>query len=188
MFRLAVAVPTALMILALGTSTSFAEQLVTLPGGTAIKVHVVEAVSSATAHKGDTVDIRSVDSVAFEGWVVVPENAHGQAEIIEAEPAGKHGHPGKLLLKFDWMYSADGGKVQLSDINTAHSGQSAKGTSSTATIAGTVLLGPVGLFAHNFVKGHDIVLDASNTLTCLVDHTVHVQAVHRSAQTGNYDR
>jgi len=185
--RFSAIAPAALLIVALGTSTSFAQQLVTVPGGTSIKVRATESISSATAHKGDVLEIRSIDPVILNGWVVVPENSQGQAEVVDAEPAGKHGHPGKLLLKYDWIYSADGGRIQLSDVSTTQSGQNAKGSSSTATIAGTVLLGPVGLFAHNFVKGHDVVLDGDKTLTCVVDHTVHVQAVKRSAQTESYD-
>jgi hypothetical protein len=177
-----------MLVMALDTSISLAKQTITLPGGTPIKVHTSESLSSATARKGDLLEIRALDPVVLNGWIVVPENARGQAEVTEAEPAGKHGHPGKLVIKYDWIYSADGGKIQLSEINTTQSGQNAKGASSTATIAGTVLLGPVGLFAHNFVKGHDVMLDASKTLTCIVDHTVHVEAVKSSTQTENYDR
>lgn len=186
--RFSAVAPITLVIAALGTSASFARQPVTLPGGTPIKIRSVDSVSSAKAHKGDLLEIRAADSVIVNGWIVVPENARGQAEVTDAEPAGKHGHPGKLVLKYDWIYSADGGRVALSDISTTQAGQNKKGTSTTATIAGTVLLGPVGLFTHNFVKGRDVVLEPNTMLTCLVDHTVHVIAVKRSAQTENYDR
>jgi len=188
MIRFSAVAPIALLITALGASASFARQPVTLPGGTPIKVRSIESVSSAKAHKGDLLEIRSVDAVVLDGWIVVPENARGQAEVLDAEPAGKHGHPGKLVLKYDWIYSADGGRIALSEISATQSGQNKKGTSSTATIAGTVLLGPVGLFTHNFVKGRDVMLEPSTMLTCVVDHTVHVQAAKRSAQTENYDR
>lgn len=177
-----------LLAAALSASPSFARQLVTLPGGTPIKIRSVEAVSSETAHKGELLEIRAVDPIVLDGWIVVSENARGQAEVIDAEPAGKHGHPGKLVLKYDWIYSSDGGRIALSEINTTQAGENKKGTSSTATIAGTVLLGPVGLFAHNFVKGRDVVLNSTTMLTCIVDHTVHVQAAKRSSQTENYDR
>jgi hypothetical protein len=183
-----VAAPIALVLTALGASASFARQPVTLPGGTPIKVRSVESVSSARAHKGDLLEIRSVDPIVIDGWIVVPENARGQAEVTDAEPAGKHGHPGKLVLKYDWIYSADGGKIALSEISTTQSGQNKKGTASTATIASTVLLGPVGLFTHNFVKGHDVALEPNTMLTCIVDHTVHVIAVKRSTQAEKYDR
>lgn len=186
--RFSAVAPIVLVITVLGASISFAKQPVTLPGGTPIKIRSVESVSSAKAHKGDLLEIRSVDPIVIDGWIVVPENARGQAEVTDAEPAGKHGHPGKLVLKYDWIYSADGGRIALSEIGTTQSGQNKKGTSSTATIAGTVLLGPVGLFTHNFVKGRDVVLEPNTMLTCVVDHTIHVIAVKRSAQTENYDR
>jgi hypothetical protein len=188
MIRFSAVAPIALLVTALGASTNFAHRPVTLPGGTPIKIRSIESVSSAKARKGEFLEIRSVDPVVIDGWIVVPENARGQAEVIAAEPAGKHGQPGKLVLKYDWIYSADGGRIALSEISTTQSGQNKKGTASTATIAGTVLLGPVGLFTHNFVKGRDVVLEPSTMLTCIVDHTVHVQAVKRSAQTENYDR
>lgn len=169
-------------------SPALAAHVVTLPGGTALKVKAADAVSSATAQVGETFEIRAVQPVLVDGWVVIPEGSRGQAEVVAVHPAEKHGIGGKLEVKYDWVYSADGGKIQLSDAPGAQTGISAKGASSTATIASTVILGPVGLFAHNFVKGRDVVLDQSRPLQTFTDHTVHVSAQNQSTQTGGYDK
>lgn len=54
-------------------------------------------------------------------------------------------------MKFDYVYAVDGEKLQLDSVKKSKSGQNNKGAASTATIASTILLGPVGLFAHNWV-------------------------------------
>lgn len=172
----------------LSPQAASAEQVVTVPGGTVIKIKATEEVSSGTNHAGDLFEIRASEPVVVDGWIVIPENARGQAEVVEAEPAGSHGHPGKLIIKYDWIFSSDGGKVKLTDVSSSKTGEGSHGTSSTATIVSTVLLGPVGLFAHNFVKGHNIVLNPSQALSCVVDGTVHIHAKEKTNQTNSYDK
>jgi hypothetical protein len=152
---------------------------VTVPGGTVVPVKVVDSISSATANVGDVFQVRAASDVVVDGWVVIPKDSPGQGEVAKVDRAGSHGHAGNLGLKLQWIYSADGGKIRLSSVNHSAQGSEKKGASSTATIGGVLLLGPLGLFAHNFVHGHDVTLDASRTLTVYVDSSVHVSAKHR---------
>ncbi len=36
------------------------------------------------------------------------------------------------------------------------------------------MLGPLGLFAHNFVRGRDMTIDTKQVFKVFVDHDVHV--------------
>lgn len=152
---------------------------VVLPGGTALTVVLTEKISSGDANVGDTFDIEAAQDVIIDGWLVVKKGAPGQGEILAVDRAGSHGHPGSLGVQMDWIYSVDGHKVKLTSQRKTEEGQGAAGVASTATILSYVFLGPLGLFAHNFVKGHDVVVDGTHPLPAYIDDSVYVLANER---------
>ena len=152
---------------------------VILPGGTPVTVVVSEKISSSTANVGDTFDIQASQDVIIDGWLVVKKGAPGQGEILAVDRAGSHGHPGSLGVQMDWIYSVDGHKVKLTSQRKTEEGEGKAGAASTATILSYVFLGPLGLFAHNFVKGHDVVVDNTHPLPAYIDDSVYVVANER---------
>ncbi|MGA3037761.1 MAG: hypothetical protein ABSE64_09805 [Vulcanimicrobiaceae bacterium] len=147
---------------------------IVLPGGTIVKVSLSEPLSSATAKEGDQVAIQVVNEVDVGGWRVVPKGSPGHATVETVDTAGSNGHGGQLSLVIDWVYSEDGGKIKLSPSNHASESGQQKGAASTATIVSYVLLGPLGLFAHNFVRGRDATIDTKKVFQVFVDRDVHV--------------
>ncbi|MHB8177484.1 MAG: hypothetical protein ACYDA5_06880 [Vulcanimicrobiaceae bacterium] len=165
------------------SAVASADTSVTIPGGTPVPIRMVDTISSGTANVGDTFEFKADNAVVVNGWIVIARDAAGRGEVTSVDRAAGNGHAGKLGLKFDYIYAVDGEKIRLSDVDKTKAGQKAKGKSSTATILGYVLLGPVGLFAHNWVKGKNITLDPSKTFSTFVDDTVHVVATQRASQT-----
>jgi hypothetical protein len=171
----------------LSTSTEVPGILV--PGGTIIEVALAEPLSSATAKEGDQIAIRVVKEVDVDGWLVVPANSPGHATVSTAENAGSNGHGGQLGVTIDWVYSQDGGKVALSATSHASDNGQQKGAANTATILSYVLLGPLGLFAHNFVHGRDVTVDTKHVFSVFVDRDVHVvSALKATSPTAGYDK
>lgn len=168
----------AAFFIAVGAS-AIASTVVTVPGATPMKIRLIDSISSSNANVGDTFQFRADSDVVVNGWIVVAKGAPGQGEVISVDRAASHGHPGNLGLKFDYVYSVDGKKIRLSATNKKQEGDQRGGASSTATVTSTLLLGPVGLFAHNWVKGRDVTIDSSRTLDAFVDSTVHVAATTR---------
>jgi hypothetical protein len=154
---------------------------VAVTGGTPVAVHVDGSISSGTANVGDTFQLKADKDVTVNGWVVIKQGAGGQGTVTSVDHAGKHGKQGNLGIRFDYIFAVSGEKIQLSSSNKSQQGQGKQGASSTATVGSTILLGPIGLFAHNFVHGKDVTLDASRALTAYVDHTVHVVATAHAA-------
>jgi hypothetical protein len=154
-------------------------------GGTPVSVSLAEPISSGTAHEGDTVGIVTTKEVDVNGIVVVARGANGQATVTHVEHAGGNGHGGKLAINLDWIYSVDGGKIALSTVSHASEENDNKGEASTATIATYLLLGPVGLFAHNFVHGKEVTLGTDKVYNVFIDQDVHVASTqHATAPTG----
>ncbi|HET9029392.1 MAG TPA: hypothetical protein VFN49_04380 [Candidatus Aquilonibacter sp.] len=161
------------------TATAFAAQRVTVPGGTNVPIRMVDTISSGTANVGDTFEFKADDNVVVNGWVVIARGAEGRGEITKVDHAGGNGHPGSLGLQLDYVYAVDGEKIRLSSDSKSNVGEQKKGGSSTATLVGYALMGPVGLFAHNWVKGREITIDSSKTYSAFVDSTVHVVSNQR---------
>ncbi len=155
-----------------------AANIVSVKGGTPVAVHIVGQLSSSTAHVGQTFRITMAGPLVVRGWVAAPEGATGQGTVETVSPAGSSGRQGKLSLAFDWVFAADGSKIPLSATNSTSAGKNKTGSSNAANVAATVLLGPVGLFAHNFVKGKDVNVGPSQKFEAYVNRTVLVRASH----------
>jgi hypothetical protein len=149
---------------------------VLVQGGTSVHVSLAEPLSSGSAHQGDIVGILVTKDVGANGMLIVKKGANGQATVTEVQGAGGNGSGGKLALSIDWIYSLDGGKIALSSVNHATESGDTKGAASTATIATYLLLGPLGLFAHNFVRGKNVTIPTDRVFDVFVDHDVHVNS------------
>lgn len=162
---------------------------VLLPGGTTLEVSLAEPISSASANVGDVVPIVVDNEVDANGFIVIPKGSNGEGTVTLADRAGGNGHGGKLAITMNWVYSADHGKLLLSNVDhSAGAGSDQKGAASTATILTYVLLGPLGLFAHNFVHGKDVVVDTSRVFKVFIDHDVHVQATQKATAAPGFDQ
>jgi hypothetical protein len=145
-----------------------------LPGGTTVTVSLSEPLSSSTAQVDDQIAIVVKKPVVVHGILFIPQGANGHATVTAAEHSSGNGSGGKLAITIDWVYAVDGGKIKLSQTNHASETGDSKGASSTATIATYLLLGPLGLFAHNFVHGRDVSITTKQNFVVFVDHEVHL--------------
>jgi hypothetical protein len=133
--------------------TAFAAN-VNVAVGTQVRVHVVHSISSGTATAGQQFAFAAAAPVVVGGHVVISKGALGSGHVVKATKAqGKS--PGAVTLSFDSIHSVDGSLIPLTE-DSSVSGNAEKGKASTATIAATIALGPLGLFAHNMVKGKDV--------------------------------
>ena len=145
-----------------------------VPLGTRVGVSPTDTISSATAQVGDVINILAAEDVSIDGFVVIRKGAGGEAEIKSVERAHGNGGSGKLGLQMDWIAAVDGEKIALTSALRTASEQDRGGGSSTATILSYALLGPVGLFFHNFAHGKEVVVDSSKVLSAFTDATVHI--------------
>jgi hypothetical protein len=159
-----------------------------LSGGTNVNVSLIEPISSHSANVGDIVAIAVDQEVDASGFVVISKGSNGEATVTLVDRSGGNGHGGKLGLEMNWVYSADSGKVLLSTVNHASGDDTdQKGAASTATILSYVLLGPLGLFAHNFVHGKDVTIQTTQVFKVFVDHDVHIQATTKAQAPTGFD-
>lgn len=148
---------------------------VSVPAGTQVGVHVVQTLSSGTATVGTPFTFVAATNVIVNNHVVIKKGANGSGRVASVEKA--HGKSaGKMSLQLTSVHAVDGTLVPLSGTHGNMHGNPEKGKASTATVAATILLGPIGLFAHNMVKGKDVTVSPDHTIQAWVASTTRVNA------------
>ena len=136
----------------------------TLAGNQVFKVTLNDAVSSKTSHEGDTVAFTVAENVMDGNVLLVPAGTVGSGTITSLKKARSFGRNGALDITFDTIPAIDGTEF------TAVQGKEAKDKTRNevkaagASVAGAVLLGPVGLVGGAFVKGKNIEYPAGATI------------------------
>jgi hypothetical protein len=139
---------------------------VNLPAGTKLQVHLTSPISSGTATVGQRFTFQASAPVVVNNRVVITKGALGTGHVVRVSKAqGKSA--GEITLEFTSIHAADGKSVALTE-TSSKMGNPEKGKASTATIAATIALGPLGLFAHNMVKGKDVTINPSQTFPAWV--------------------
>jgi hypothetical protein len=141
--------------------------------GTKVDMRLTKSLSSGTATVGDTFMAQAANAVVVGGATVIAKGAAGQGAVVAVnKAAGKSA--GTITIDFRRVRAVDGSWVYLHDSKDTTMGNAEKGKASTATIASTIVLGPIGLFAHNMVKGKDITLDPTQHFPAWVKTTTSV--------------
>jgi hypothetical protein len=139
---------------------------VALPEGTEFVLSTVDTISSKIANKDDVVAMRADEPIVVGNQVVIAKGAFVRASVADVKRAGHFGHPGNLSLKVESTTAVDGQKVPL------RASKSTTGDSHTgATVALTVLFGPLGLLKH----GNDVVYPAGTKLTVYTDQALTIR-------------
>ncbi|HEV2103657.1 MAG TPA: hypothetical protein VGR58_12835 [Candidatus Acidoferrum sp.] len=123
-----------------------------LANNTPIHLKLTKALSSATAHVGDVVELEVAEDLVVDGINVLTAGARVYGAIAEAEPKKRFGHGGKLAFGITSMTLADGEQVKVRCY------QEASGSSNTSS--DSVL--PLS-------SGKDVTLPKDLEFTALVD-------------------
>lgn len=133
----------------------------TLPEKSLVKVVLLKTADSSKVQQGETIPYRVVEDVIVEGRIVIPAGTLGTAKVTEVVAAGRLGKDGKLALDFGRVSSLDGSSIRLKVDETATKNNQSLELAAGASMAGIILLGPVGLAGGYFVKGKDVKIEAN---------------------------
>jgi hypothetical protein len=139
-----------------------------LRDATQVALKFASDLTSKTAHEGDPVEFVLDEDVKVADSVVVSKGAHAVAVVSIAKHAGMMGKPGELSIQLQYLI-AGSNHIRLRGTK-GREGESKTG----ATVALTVLFGPIGLIKH----GKDVQIAAGTALTAYVDQDIWLPAVH----------
>jgi len=135
--------------------------------GLEVPLKFAAAISSKTAAVGDPVELVLDEDLKVEGSVLIPKGSHAHATVSNAKKAGMMGKGGEINVQLNYLIAGDN-RVRLRGT------QGREGDNKTgATVALTVLFGPIGLIKH----GKDIDIPVGAALTAYVDEDVWLPPV-----------
>jgi len=100
----------------------------TLRNGTPIHMKLGTALSSATAHVGDAVDLEVAEDVIVDGYLVIAQGAAATGSVKEAEPKKRLGHGGKLAFSIDSVRLKDNEKAAVRSFQESTGANNSAGT------------------------------------------------------------
>jgi hypothetical protein len=135
-----------------------------LTEGTDVKLKFVEDISSKTAEDGDPVNLVLDEDLKVGDVLVAKAGCKAVGEITNAKKAGMMGKAGELNLRLEHLTVGDT-RVRL----RGSKGKEGEGKVG-ATVALTVLFGPIGLIKH----GKNVEVKAGTPLAAFVDQDVQL--------------
>ncbi|HZS04455.1 MAG TPA: PEGA domain-containing protein [Blastocatellia bacterium] len=137
-----------------------------LPDGMPVKLKLRRDLSSATERVGATVDFEVLEPVVMDEKIVIQQGAIALGTVIEAEPKRRMGRTGKLSVRIDSVFLADGQRVPLRAVNAGADGSRVGTVTTAATAVGIVFFPAAPLFL--LMKGKDITIPAGTFATAYV--------------------
>jgi hypothetical protein len=137
----------------------------TLKEGTEVPLVFAEDLNSKTAVDDDPVNMTLAEDIKVGDVVVVRKGAVALGTVTNAHKSGMLGKPGELSIRLEYL-KTDERRIHL----RGSKGKEGEGKVG-ATVALTVLFGPIGLIKH----GKNVEIKEGTPLTAFVDEDYPVQ-------------
>ena len=148
-------------------------RVVKLPKDVPLKLRFLDELSPAKSKAGDEVHIEITDDLLVDGCLVAPAGSLLLTEVREVKKPRMFGVPGEVRLNFNGLKplgpqrpNVTVGEAAQKAIEEARKvGDKGEGTligAGAASIAGAVILGPVGLISGAFIRGNSIRIPAGS--------------------------
>ena len=140
-------------------------------------LELTEPITSQKNLKDDVVHVKVAEDIMDGETLLIPRGTVGTGHITEITKARSFGRNAKLNIVFDQLQGIDG------TVFTAIQGEEAKSKTKEeykaagASVAGAVILGPVGLVGGFFVKGKSIDLPVGTLVYVQPESTVTISGV-----------
>ncbi len=129
---------------------------VMVPANTLIKIALVTPVNARNLKVGDAIQYQVAENVTENGQLIFAKGAPGTGTVTKVEQARNFGRDAQVEIDFQETRAVDGTVVNTFVGEEAKKEMKSMAMAAGASIAGMVLLGPVGIVTGAFVQGHNI--------------------------------
>lgn len=131
-------------------------QPVQLPEETLVRVRLLTEINSSRNQVGDRIRYRVVDDVMVDGRIVIPAGAEGEGRVTSVQSARRFGQAGRVEIDWGAAPTFDGTMVRFNVSERA--AQENQELAVAASVAGLMVLGPIGLVGGFLVQGSEHII------------------------------
>lgn len=135
-----------------------------IPTDTLVKIALVTPIKSQELKVGDTIKYQVAEDVMINGTLVFAKGAPGTGTVNKVTQARNFGRDAKVEIGFDQTTAIDGSTVRTFLGEKAKQEMKSVAMAAGATVAGMVLLGPIGVVTGAFINGKNINIEAGTEL------------------------
>ena len=152
----------------LSTSSFGTERLpmdmVSVPADTLVKIALVDPVNAKNLKVGDTIRYKVSDDVVLDDYLVFAKGEPGEGTVTKVKQAQNFGRNAEVEIDFKQTKSIDGTEVDTFIGDKAKEEMKSYAMAAGASLAGVLLLGPIGIIGGAFVKGENVNLPEGTEL------------------------
>lgn len=137
---------------------------VTVAKDSLIKIKIMTKLDTKQSRPGDAVEFQALEDVYVGGYLVIGKGAPGIGRVTKVEPAKNFGRDAQLEIAFNGIAAMDGTTLETFLGEKAKEETKSLAKAAGATVAGLVILGPIGIVGGAFVHGQDITIPAGTML------------------------
>jgi hypothetical protein len=129
----------------------------------AVKARFLESVGPGKSRKGDSVKIALLEDLIIDNYLIAPRGSQVVTEIAGVVRPGVFGQRGEVKLEFKYLeiLGPEEFKVKLTDAKKiVDGGQENVAAAAVTSVAGAVILGPIGLATGLLIRGKSLNIEA----------------------------
>jgi hypothetical protein len=168
-------------IAAAATPSAWAD--LTIPDGTKLRIRLDQALSSATAEEGQTVELSVTEPVRVGETVVIPEGARVTGTVTEAQEKRRMGRAGHLDFSIDRVRATDGQWIPLRYTMNRKNGESHAVRTGVITAGVAVVFWPAAP-VFLLMKGKDTTINKGVIFDAFTDENHVIGAQTPAAAPG----
>jgi len=158
-------------------STTIPLTQVNVPANTLVKISLVTPINAKELKKGDIIKFKAAEDVIENDMLLITAGALGEGEVTDVSQAQNFGRDAKINIDFKEMEAVDGTRVDMTLGEEAKASMEQMGMAAGASLAGMLILGPIGIIGGAFVKGKNVNLPEGTDLYLQTEKACTVYAI-----------
>ena len=135
-----------------------------IPANTLAKVSLVYRLNAKNLKVGDVVRLQAAEDVVEDGMLLFTQGAAGEAVVTKVSQAKNFGRNAEIELDFKYLTAVDGRQLNMVLGEESKKSMEQLGMAAGASVAGMLVLGPIGIIGGAFVQGKNIDLPEGTEL------------------------
>jgi len=129
---------------------------VTLNKDNLLKIKLVTPLSTRTSRTGDEILFQVTEDIYVDGSLIIAKGAQGLGKVNKVEGSKNFGRDARMDISFDTVDAIDGSILHTVLGDKAKAENKSLATAAGASVAGMMILGPLGIVGGAFVHGKDV--------------------------------